>query len=327
MRRRAFVVGVAATVALLRPTHHTRAQAKVYRIGFLGGSFDAALWSSFLDGLSEHGWRQGHNLVVEGRWAEARPERYIELASELVSLKMDAIVAAAPPAVRALQQATGTTPIIMIAVADPVEMGFIKSLAEPGGNITGVASLAGPSIIFKLLELTKDALPSAKIVGILFNEGNPLNYVTAAAPQILAAAKPLGLELLWLPVRTVDDLKPALATAKQRGANAIIGSGDPLLFAEREFINDAAESNGLPTVWGPREYLSGRGLLSYGPTFRGMLRQAAVYVDRVLRGAKPATMPVEQPTRYDLVLNLKTAKDLGLTIPAAFLSRADEVIE
>jgi len=244
-----------------------------------------------------------------------------------VSLKMDVIVAGAPPAVRALQQATRTTPIIMIAVADPVEMGFVKSLAEPGGNITGVTSVAGRNIILKLLELTKDALPSVKRVGILFNEGNPVNYITTAASQILAAAKPLGLEILWLPIRTVDDLEPALSMARQGGANAIIGSGDPLLFAEREFINDTAERNGVPTIWGPREYLSGRGLFSYGPTFRGMLRQAAGYVDRILRGGKPATMPVEQPTRYDLVLNLKTAKALGLTIPAAFLSRADEVIE
>jgi putative ABC transport system substrate-binding protein len=327
MRRRAFVTGVAATVALLRPTHHIRAQAKVYRIGFLGGRYDPALWPSFLDGLREHGWEEGLNIVIEGRWTEGRPERYIELASELVSLKMDVIVAGAPPAVRALQQATRTTPIIMIAVADPVEMGFVKSFAEPGGNITGVTSVAGRNIILKLLELTKDALPSVKRVGILFNEGNPLNYITATAPQILAAAKPLELEILWLPIRTVGDLEPAIATAKQRGADAIIGSGDPLLFAQREFINETAERNGVPTIWGPREYLSGRGLLSYGPTFRGMLRQAAVYVDRILRGAKPATMPVEQPIRYDLVLNLKTAKALGLTIPAAFLSRADEVIE
>jgi putative tryptophan/tyrosine transport system substrate-binding protein len=215
----------------------------------------------------------------------------------------------------------------MIAVADPVEMGFVKSLAEPGGNITGVTSVAGRNIILKLVELTKDALPSAKRVGILSNECNPVNYITAAAPQILATAKPLELEILWLPIRTVGDLEPVIATAKQRGVDAIIGSGDPLLFAQREFINETAERNGMPTIWGPREYLSGGGLLSYGPTLRGMLRQAAVYVDRILRGAKPATMPVEQPVRYDLILNLKTAKTLGLTIPAAFLSRADEVIE
>jgi putative ABC transport system substrate-binding protein len=246
MRRRAFVTGVAATVALLRRADHSGAQAKVYRIGFLGGRFDAALWPSFLDGLREHGWQEGLNIVIEARWTEGRPERYIELASELVSLKMDVIVAGAPPAVRALQQATRTTPIIMIAVADPVEMGFVKSLAEPGGNITGVASVAGRNIILKLLELTKDALPSVKRVGILFNEGNPVNYITAAAPQILAGAKPLELEILWLPIRPVGDLEPATATAKQRGADAVIGSGDPLLFAQREFINETAERNTCP---------------------------------------------------------------------------------
>jgi putative ABC transport system substrate-binding protein len=149
---------------------------KLYRIGYLGGRFDAALGASFLDGLREHGWEEGLNIVIEGRWTEGRPERYIELASELVSLKLDVIVAAAPPAVRALQQATRTTPIVMIAVADPVEMGFVKSLAEPGGNITGVTSVAGRNIILKLVELTKDALPSAKRVGILSNEPSELHY-------------------------------------------------------------------------------------------------------------------------------------------------------
>ena len=243
MRRRGFITLLgSAAVAWPRPA---RAQAKIYRIAFLGNRFDAALWQSFLDALRQHGWEDGRNIIVEGRWADGRTERYAEIASELASLKVDVIVASAPPAVRAVQQATRTTPIVMTAVADPVEIGFVKSLAEPGGNITGVTSRAGPGLLSKLLELTKDALPSAKRIGILFNQGNPLNYATAAAPEILDAAKRLEQELLWLGIRCVADFEPVLTTAKQQGADAIIGIGDPLIFAERELIHDIAEKNGL----------------------------------------------------------------------------------
>src|SRR5829696_7126094 len=196
------------------------AQTKVYRIGYIGTRFNAPLWQSFLDDLRKHGWEDGRNVVVEGRWAEARPGGYVELASELVSLKMDVIVANGPPALQALQQATRTIPIIMAFADYPVEMGFVKSLAEPGGNITGLSSSAGPGFISKQMELTKDAIPSAKRIGILFNEANPLNSATASAPEISAAAKALGLEILWLPIRSLSDIEPALATAKQGGADA-----------------------------------------------------------------------------------------------------------
>ena len=322
MRRREFIAILGGAAARPLPV---LAQAKVYRIGYIGTRFDAPLWQSFLDDLRNHGWEDGRNVVVEGRWAEARPGGgYVELASELVSLKMDVIVGNGPPALQALQQATRTIPIIMASANYPVEMGFVKSLAEPGGNITGVASSAGPGFISKQMELTKDAIPSAKRIGILLNEANPLNSATASAPEISAAAKALGLELLWLPMRTISDVEPVLATAKQGGADAIVGIADAVLFPVRDFIHDIAEKNGLPTIWPSREW---RGLLSYGNTYQSMLRQAAGYVDRILRGADPATTPVEQPTRYELVVNLKTAKALGLTIPPTLLFRADEVIE
>jgi putative ABC transport system substrate-binding protein len=206
-------------------------------------------------------------------------------------------------------------------------MGFVSSLSEPGGNITGVSSAAGPGLFSKLLELTKDALPSAQRVGILFNEGNPLNYAAASSPEILAAANALRLELVWLPVTSVTDFEGAFVSAHQRGVDAVVGVGDPLLFAERQRIHDYAEKHRLPTIWATREYLFGRGLLSHGPSLRGMMRHAAVYVDKVLRGGKPATVPVEQPLRYELVVNLKAARTLGLTIPPTLLARADEVIE
>jgi putative ABC transport system substrate-binding protein len=190
MRRREFIAilgGAAAAWPL-----PVLAQAKVYRVGYLGTRPDAPLWQSFINDLRDHGWQEGHNVRIEGRWAQLAPGGYVELASELVSLKMDVIVANAPRALQALQQATRTIPIVMAAVDYPVEMGFVKSLAEPGGNITGVASSAGPGFISKSMELTRDALPSAKRVGIHFNEANPLNYVTMAAPEISAAAKALG---------------------------------------------------------------------------------------------------------------------------------------
>jgi putative ABC transport system substrate-binding protein len=321
MRRREFIAILGGAVAWPLPV---LAQAKVYRIGYIGTRFDAPLWQSFLDDLRKHGWEDGRNVVVEGRWAEARPGGYVELASELVSLKMDVIVANGPQALQALQQATRTIPIIMASADYPVEMGFVKSLAEPGGNITGVSSSAGPGFISKQMELTKDAIPSARRVGILFNEVNRFNSATASAPEIAAAAKALGLELLWLPVRTVSDVEPALAMAKQGGADAIVGIADPVLFPVRDFIHAMAEKSGVPTIWPSREW---GGLLSYGNTYRSMLRQAAGYVDRILRGADPATTPVEQPTRYELVINVRTAKALGLTIPPTLLFRADEVIE
>jgi len=321
MRRREVIAIFGGAAAWPLPV---LAQPKVYRIGYIGTRFNAPLWQSFLDDLRKHGWEDGRNVVVVGRWVEARPGGYVELASELVSLKMDVIVANGPPALQALQQATRTIPIIMAYADYPVEMGFVKSLAEPGGNITGVSSSAGPGFISKQMELTKEAIPSAKRVGILFNEANPLNQATAAAPEIFTAANALDLELLWLPIRTVSDIEPALSRARQGGADAIIGMGDGVLFGVRDFISDIAEKNGLPTIWPSREF---RGLLSFGNTYRSMLAQAAGYVDRILRGADPATTPVEQPTRYELLINLKTAKALGLTIPPTLLFRADEVIE
>jgi putative tryptophan/tyrosine transport system substrate-binding protein len=326
IERRTLCVGIAgATLGQLLA--RAGAQERVRRIGFLANQFNAAIWHAFRERLQDHGWIEGQNMVFESRFAEGRSEQYIELAFELALLKVDVIVASGPPAVRAAQQATRTIPIIMTAVADPVEMGFVKSLAEPSGNITGVASTAGLGFLSKHLELARDALPFARRVGILFNEANPLNYATRSRPEILAAANALGLEVMWLPVRAAEDFAPRLTGAREQGTDAIIGIGDPLLFRHRELINESTEGNRLPVIWPTREYLAGRGLLSHGPSLKALMGQTATYVDKTLRGADPAITPVEQPTRYELVLNLKTAKALGLTIPPTLLARADEVIE
>jgi putative ABC transport system substrate-binding protein len=278
-----------------------------------------------LDGLRERGWESG-DFVLEARWAEGRVERFPEFAAELVALGVDVIVAASPPAVRAAQQATRTIPIIMFAVADPVQMGFIASLSHPGSNITGVSSTAA-GLFPKLAETAKEAIPSAARIGILYNQGNPQNYATAYYPEMVAASDALGLQLVWLAVRGAGDFEEAFAQARQQRADAIIGVGDALLMTHKDHIHDLAERHRIPMVWPTPEYVAGRGLLSYGPSLMAALRRVASYVDRVLRGAQPATMPVEQPTDYKLVLNLKTARALGLTLPPALIARADEVIE
>ena len=326
MRRRSLIAGFGAAIGVVllpKGTVLAQARTKVARIGFLGNSRRTA--QPLLDGLREKGWEPG-DFTIEGRWSEGRVERFPEFAAELVALNVDVIVAASPPAVRAAQQATRTIPIIMYAVANPVKSGFITSLSNPGGNITGVTSTPG-SLFSKVLEITKEAIPSAARVGMLYNAGNPLNYATADHPDILAASNALGLQLVWLAVRQVGEFDAAFAEGQQHQADAIIGIGDPLLFVEREQIHNIAEKYRIPMIWGPREYLDGRGLLSYGPSLNSQMQQAAGYVDRVLRGAKPATMPVEQPTTYQLVLNLKTARALGLTIPPTLIARCDEVIE
>jgi putative ABC transport system substrate-binding protein len=264
--------------------------------------------------------------VIEARFSEGRVERFPELAAELVALGVDVIVVATPPGLRAAQQATRTIPVIMFAVANPVELGFVLSLSHPGGNITGVTSAIG-DLTSKLLELTKEAIPSATRIGLLYNERNPLNYATARRSETVASSDTLGLQLVWLGVTKIEDFESAFVKAAREKAEAVIGIGDPLLFAERDRAHDLAEKHRIPMVWGPREYLDGRGLLSYGPSLQAALRQVAGFVDRVLRGASPAHLPVEQPTTYELVVNLKTARALGLTIPHTLLARADEVIE
>jgi putative ABC transport system substrate-binding protein len=214
----------------------------------------------------------------------------------------------------------------MLAVANPVELGFVASLSHPGGNITGVASAVG-DLTSTLLEIAKELLPSASRIGLLFNEGNPLNYAKARRSETEDASHILGVELVWLGVRQVDDFDSAFIRVNAEKSDAVIGIGDPLLFSHRARINELAEQHRIPMIWGPREYLNGRGLLSYGPSLAAGLRQVARFVDRVLRGASPASLPVELPTAYDLVINLKAARALGLNIPSALLARADEVIE
>jgi putative ABC transport system substrate-binding protein len=294
------------------------------RVGMLASARSGEGFEAELRSL---GWIEGENLYIESRLSGGDTSRFPALAAELVAAGVDVIVAAAPPAVRAARDATATIPIVMVAVADPVALGFVQSLARPGGNLTGIASNAGATPLVKILETTHEALPAARRIGVLYNAGNPLNYAAAFAVELDSAASALGLTLLRLPIHGADQLDGAMQEAVRERADAVLCVGDPLIFAQRMRVHDLAERLRLPTVWTTHEYLAGRGLLSHGPSLDEMARLAAAYVDKILRGARPADLPVVQPTTYHLTINLRRALALGLRIPDALLARADEVIE
>jgi putative tryptophan/tyrosine transport system substrate-binding protein len=295
------------------------------RVGFLGNA--AATPNPFAEDLRALGWLEGRNLVLESRWMAGNVDRAPGFAAELVRLSPDVIVAVSPPAVRAVQDATSTIPVVMLAVADPVGMGFVASLARPGGNITGVSSSVPEGFVGKQLELIKEALPKSSRVGLLFNAANPLNYAAAFSGQLAAAAQALKLELTRLEIRTAEDIERAIGTASRERVDVVFVVGDVLTFQQRKRIHDLAAAARLPTFVQTPEYLEGQGLLAYGPSLRDATRLAAVYVDRILKGAKPADLPVEQPREYRLVVNVRAARALGLTMPPSLLGRADQVIE
>jgi putative ABC transport system substrate-binding protein len=299
---------------------------RIARVGVLAGSAGPGL-AALRDRLAELGWVEGRTLHLELRFAEGKLDRLPDLAAELVRLNVDVVVASAPPAVRAAQRATATLPIVMSAVADPVGSGFVASLARPGGNITGVASTVPEGYFGKVLQLFKEARPGAARLGVLFNAGNPLNYVATQGAELTAGAAALKLKLEYLEVRRVEDLEPAFEAASRAAVDGVFTVGDPLIFLHRQRIHELAARHRLPTIHPTREYLGDRGLFSYGPSLVGGLRQAAEYVDRILRGARPSDLPVEQPSKYELIVNLKAARALGVTIPQTLLVSADEVLQ
>jgi putative ABC transport system substrate-binding protein len=280
-----------------------------------------------VEGLRRLGWVEGRNVSIEWRYAEGNIARAPELAAELVDLKLDVIVASGPPNLRAVQRATSSIPVVMTAVSDPVGMGFVASLARPGGNITGVTSAIPEGFMGKTLQLIKEAIPNTSRVGLLFNAVNPLNYATANARELATAAQTLKIHLHHLEIRSADDIEKTLTAANLDRLQAVCVVGDPLTFQHRKRIHELAIRHKVPTFVPTPEYVEGLALLAYGPSLRDMNRQAAVYVDKILKGSRAADLPVEQPTRYQLVINLKTAKVLGLTIPPSLLGRAEEIIQ
>jgi putative tryptophan/tyrosine transport system substrate-binding protein len=273
--------------------------------------------------LRELGWMEGRTITIEYRWAEGREERFAEIAAEFVRLKVELIVTSGTPAVMASKKATSVIPIVFATAGDPVGSGLVASLARPGGNVTGLATLAN-ELAGKRLEILRELVPDLQRLAIMGNVGNPFTVLELG--EVQAAARTLGLEVVMLEIRRAQDLAPAFDALKTR-ADALYVCTDALANTNRIRINIAAVGERLPTMHGSRDYVEAGGLMSYGPKFPDMFRRSADYVDRILRGAKPGDLPVEQPTKFDLVLNLTTAKALRLEVPPTLLTRADEVIE
>jgi putative ABC transport system substrate-binding protein len=302
---------------------------KVYRIGWLSPGFSLSQSNpsveAFRQGLHDLGYVEGQNLLIEWRWAEGSEERLRDLAAELVRLKVDVIVAVSgASATRAVQHATRTIPIVMAGGSDPVGEGLVASLARPGGNITGLSNL-NAELPGKRLEILKETVPQSGHVAVLTNPASPT--YASAMHNLTGAAQALGLHLHVVELRSPDELDAAFAAMTRAGADALFVQGEPLLLdGLRGRIVDLAATSRLPAMYSWRMYVDAGGLMAYGPSLPDMHRRAAAYVDKILKGAKPADLPVEQPMKFQLVINLKTAKALGLTIPPALLFQADEVI-
>jgi putative tryptophan/tyrosine transport system substrate-binding protein len=326
MKRREFMTLLAGATAAWPLAARAQQPAKLPTIGLMVPStplIESQRVAAFLQRLRQLGWIENRNVAIEYRWAEGRSERFVEIAAEFVQLKVDLIVASTTPAAIAAKQATATIPIVFATVNDPVSTGVVASLARPGGNLTGLSNQLGDTAS-KRLELLREIVPGLRRLGIWANVGNPGTVLEMG--EVQAAARTLALEVVTLEIRRAEDIGPAFEGAKGR-MDALYVSADPLANSNRVRINTLALAARLPTMQGIREYVDAGGLMSYGPNIADGYRRAADYVDKILRGAKPSDIPIEQPTKFDLVINLTTAKALGLTIPESFLLRADELIE
>jgi putative ABC transport system substrate-binding protein len=327
VKRREFIVIFGG--AVVSRSISARAQpVKPRRIGYLttlGASASTAESNlgAFREGLRALGYRDD-DLEIQARYANGNLERLPHLAAELVGLAPEVILAASPPAATALKRATSTIPVVFAAVGDPVGLGLVASLAHPGGNVTGLSTVS-QDIAAKWADLLKSAVPGMKRVGFLLNPTNPAYPIVLQRAQ--QGAQALRIELLAIDVRGSDELNGAFAAIAGEHIDALICWGDPLFLSEKNRIVEFAESHKLPAVYQFRDFVTVGGLMSYGPDLQDLYRRAAAYVDKILKGANPADLPVEQPTRFELVLNLKTAQGLGITLPQLLLARADEVIE
>jgi len=325
VERRAFM-GVLASGLLAAPLAAEAQRAgKVHRIGYLSGGLSTYRIEAFRQGLRELGWVEGQNIVIEYRYAEGRFDRLPDLAAELVRLKVDIIVAVATPASAAAKNATETIPIVGISLGDPVGTGLIASLARPGGNVTGVSYSVGVETIGKGLELLKEIVPNVRRVAILSNPGNPLH--APAVRDVKVAARSLGVQLQLLETRGPTEFDGAFAAMAKERVGGLFVVADTMFNLHRAQLVELAAKSRLPAAYGTRDAVEAGGLMSYGPSLPDLFRRGATYVDKILKGAKPADLPVEQPTKFELVINLKTAKALGLTIPPSLLARADELIQ
>ena len=325
MQRREFITLLSGATAGWPLAARAQQSARLPTIGFLGAATPSA-WSqfvaAFVQRLRELGWIEGRNVAIEFRWAEGRTERYTEIAAEFVRLQVDVIVTTGG-AVLATKQATSVIPIVFALALDPLGSGMVASLARPGGNVTGL-SLQSTDLSGKRLELFREIAPGLHRLAILANAAYPAAVVEMG--EVQATARSLGFEVATLKIRRVEDIRPGFE-ALTGHADAIYVAPDPLVFTHRIQISTLALDARLAAISFTREYVEAGALLSYGPNYSDLFRNAAEYVDKILRGAKPGELPVQQPTKFELVINLKTAKAIGLTIPESFLLRADKIIE
>jgi putative ABC transport system substrate-binding protein len=325
MRRREFIAVLGGATAWPLAA---RAQqgAKPPTIGFLGGttSSDASQWAAaFAQRLRELGWIDGHSVNIHYRWAEGREERAAEIAAEFVRLKVDVIVTYGTPTTVATKRVTSVIPIVVALLGDPVGSGLIASISRPGGNVTGLSTQSN-DLVGKRIEILREVVPNLRRMAIMANIGSPA--AVAEISEFQGTASKIGLEVVASEIRNAADIAPAFEALKGR-TDALYVTPDPLVATNRVRINTLALNARLPTMHGAREYVQQGGLISYGPNFSDLFRRAADYVNKVLHGTRPGDIPVEQPTKFDLIINLITARALGLTMPLALLTRADEVIE
>ena len=326
MRRREFITLLGGAAVAWPLAARAQQPGKLPTIGFLGGNAPStqSQWTAaFVQRLRELGWFEGRNLAIEYRWAEGRFDRSPEIVAEFVRLKVDVIVTHGTPNVVAAKQATSVIPIVFAAVADPVGNNLVAGLARPGGNVTGLSAQI-PDLVGKRLELLREIIPSLHRLAIIANGGNPA--ATQDLREVQTTGRRLALEVITRDIRRTEDIAPAFEALNGR-AEALYVVTDPFFTSNRVRFNTLALNAQLPTMHGTREQTDAGGLISYGSNQTDLFRRAGDYVDKILRGATPADLPVEQPIKFDLVFNLKTAKALGLDVPATLLARADEVIE
>jgi len=326
MRRREFVALLGSVTTGWPLIARAQESPKLPTIGFLGSSTSSAMtaWiAAFVQRLHDLGWIEGRTVAIEYRWGEGRDERYAQIADEFIRLKVNVIVTYGTPPTKAAKQATTTIPIVFAAAADPIGNGLVSSLSQPGGNVTGL-SLQQSDIVGKKLELLRELQGGLRRLAVIGNVGNPATVLEIG--EVKTAADKLGIDIVSLAIRRAEDVSPAFDALKGR-AEALYVSTDPLIFTNVGRINTLALGARLPTIYNGREYIQSGGLMSYGPSYADLFRRAAEFVDKILHGAKPNDFPVEQPTKFEFVINLTTAKALSLTVPASLLARADEVIE
>jgi putative ABC transport system substrate-binding protein len=327
MKRREFITLLGGAAATWPLAARAQPSSKVWRIGFIFGSIPQGtvnLADGFRQGMRERGYSEGRDFIVEWRFAGGRYERFSEFAREFVQLKVDVIVLSTSVAVRPVQQSTTAIPIVMGYSIDPVGLGLVASLARPGGNTTGLASSL-EDFVSKHLELLITAVPNLSRIGLLVNPNTPSHIPVVSSA--VASSSTAGLEIVPEKARNLQEIEEGIVALSGKGVSALMVAPDPIFFALREKLAEFALRERLPTIFPQREYVTAGGLMSYGESLADFYRRAAVYVDKIFKGARPADLPIEQPTRFYLVINLRTAKALGLNIPETFLVRADEVIE